>query len=263
LTYQWKFNGTNISGANASTYSVANAQPAKAGSYTVAVTNAYGSATSTAAVLTVNYSLTATATVGGTVSANPNQTTFTPNSSVILTATPSAGYVFTGWSGSASGTSNPLNLTVSTNLSITANFITNVASIVVDDIAATYTGTWTTGSATNEYATDYRYASGAFLIATATATFTPTIVTAGNYDVYVWSPTDSSSSASAPYLVSYNGGTTSVSVNETTGQGSWKLIASAKAFAKGASGYVRISNNSSDLKRVTADAVRFVYSSTQ
>jgi hypothetical protein len=133
----------------------------------------------------------------------------------------------------------------------------------VDDKAATFTGTWSTGSATNEYATDYRYASGAFFFASATATFTPTIVTAGKYDVYVWYPTYSSSSTSAPYLITYSGGTASVSVNETTSPGTWVLIASGEQFAQGTSGSVKISNNSGDFKSVTADAVRFVYSATQ
>ena len=88
-------------------------------------------------------------------------------------------------------------------------------------------------------------------------------MTAGKYDVYVWYPTYSSSSTSAPYLITYSGGTTSVSVNETTSPGTWVLIASGEQFAQGTSGNVKISNNSGDLKSVTADAVRFVYSASQ
>jgi hypothetical protein len=54
LSYFWQFNGTNLPGATASSYSVSNAQTAQAGNYTVAVTNLYGSVTSAVAVLTVN-----------------------------------------------------------------------------------------------------------------------------------------------------------------------------------------------------------------
>ena len=54
LTYQWSFNGTNITGATDTTLTLTNVQLSQAGSYTVLVTNAYGSALSTNAVLTVN-----------------------------------------------------------------------------------------------------------------------------------------------------------------------------------------------------------------
>ena len=54
LSYQWRFNGGNISGATTSSYTKNNVQAANAGSYTVVVTNAYGSANSANAVLTVH-----------------------------------------------------------------------------------------------------------------------------------------------------------------------------------------------------------------
>lgn len=53
LNYQWRFNGTNISGATQSSYTRTSAQPADAGSYSVVVTNIAGSATSSNAGLTV------------------------------------------------------------------------------------------------------------------------------------------------------------------------------------------------------------------
>ena len=54
LTYQWRFNSTNISGAIASSLTLTNVQPADAGSYTVIVTNSAGSITSTVAALAVH-----------------------------------------------------------------------------------------------------------------------------------------------------------------------------------------------------------------
>lgn len=53
LTYQWYFNGTAISGATASTYSIASAATANAGRYHAVVRNSSSSATSTAATLSV------------------------------------------------------------------------------------------------------------------------------------------------------------------------------------------------------------------
>ncbi len=54
-TYQWKKDGTNISGATSSSYTIATVTSVDAGNYTVVATNTQGSATSNAATLTVNY----------------------------------------------------------------------------------------------------------------------------------------------------------------------------------------------------------------
>ena len=53
LSYQWRFNSTNISGATSASYTISNVQSANAGSYTVVVSNSAGSVTSSAATLTV------------------------------------------------------------------------------------------------------------------------------------------------------------------------------------------------------------------
>jgi hypothetical protein len=52
-TYQWRFNGTPISGATAATLSLTSVTSANAGDYTVVATNDLGTATSSAATLTV------------------------------------------------------------------------------------------------------------------------------------------------------------------------------------------------------------------
>ncbi len=54
LSYQWKKNGSNISGANAATFSIGAVTAGDAGSYTVEVTSTCGPVLSAAAVLTVN-----------------------------------------------------------------------------------------------------------------------------------------------------------------------------------------------------------------
>jgi hypothetical protein len=53
LTYQWAFNGTNISGGTGPSLSLLNVQLAQAGTYTVQITNPYGTTNSPPAVLTV------------------------------------------------------------------------------------------------------------------------------------------------------------------------------------------------------------------
>jgi endonuclease/exonuclease/phosphatase family metal-dependent hydrolase len=54
LTYQWLFNGTNISGATTNPFILPNAQFTNAGNYSVTVTNIAGSITSSNAFLTVS-----------------------------------------------------------------------------------------------------------------------------------------------------------------------------------------------------------------
>jgi alpha-tubulin suppressor-like RCC1 family protein len=54
FTYQWRHNGTNISGATDATLTLSNVGASQGGSYTVVVSNAYGSVTSNAAALTID-----------------------------------------------------------------------------------------------------------------------------------------------------------------------------------------------------------------
>ena len=56
---------------------------------------------------------------GGTVEGGG---TYNWGDTATLTATPAEGYVFSGWSGDAGGTDNPLSVTVDSDKSITANF---------------------------------------------------------------------------------------------------------------------------------------------
>lgn len=56
LSYQWQFNGANISGATNSSYTNESAAVTDAGHYTVVVTNLYGSSTSSVATVTINQS---------------------------------------------------------------------------------------------------------------------------------------------------------------------------------------------------------------
>ncbi|MBE0543007.1 MAG: immunoglobulin domain-containing protein [Verrucomicrobia bacterium] len=53
LTYQWRFNQTNLLSVNDPTLTLPNVQPGNAGNYSVVVTNLYGAATSSVAVLTL------------------------------------------------------------------------------------------------------------------------------------------------------------------------------------------------------------------
>ncbi|MEM7656741.1 MAG: T9SS type A sorting domain-containing protein, partial [Bacteroidota bacterium] len=58
----------------------------------------------------------------GSVSKSPNQANYNAGTNVTLTATADPGYQFSGWSGDASGSTNPLSITMNSNRNITANF---------------------------------------------------------------------------------------------------------------------------------------------
>ncbi|HON29388.1 MAG TPA: InlB B-repeat-containing protein, partial [Mesotoga infera] len=64
-----------------------------------------------------------TNTVGqGSVSKNPDKSTYAHGEIVQLTAIPSTGWSFTGWSEDLSGTANPANITMDSNKTITVTF---------------------------------------------------------------------------------------------------------------------------------------------
>jgi subtilisin-like proprotein convertase family protein len=65
LIYQWRFNGVDVGGATATSYTRFSAQPADAGSYDVVVTNVAGAITSAPATLTVTNPCAPTALVNG------------------------------------------------------------------------------------------------------------------------------------------------------------------------------------------------------
>ena len=68
------------------------------------------------------YTLTINTSGSGTVSINPQGTSFDSGSTVTLTAAPSEGATFTGWSGAASGTSSTVSILMNSNKEVSAVF---------------------------------------------------------------------------------------------------------------------------------------------
>jgi Domain of unknown function (DUF4082)/Immunoglobulin domain/FG-GAP-like repeat len=151
-TYQWRKGSRNISGATASSYTIAAVSSANAATYTVVVKNSSGSVTSNGAVLTVK-----AATAAPTITTQPVSQTAVTGASVTFTAaasgTPAPTYQ---WQ------KNGANISGATSASYT---IANVAT----GNAGTYTmvATNSAGSATS---------NGAVLTVNA-ATVAPTITT--------------------------------------------------------------------------------------
>jgi uncharacterized repeat protein (TIGR02543 family) len=67
------------------------------------------------------YTLNVTAE-NGSVAKVPNEQNYNSGAQVVLTPTPATGYEFTSWSGDATGSNNPLTVTMNSNKNITANF---------------------------------------------------------------------------------------------------------------------------------------------
>ncbi len=68
------------------------------------------------------YTLTIAAGAGGATSPSPGSYDYDSGSEVSVTATPNSEYQFSEWSGDASGTTNPITITMDSDKSITANF---------------------------------------------------------------------------------------------------------------------------------------------
>jgi hypothetical protein len=140
------------------------------GSYTfgVCVVDSFGAETCQAATLTVvqyNLTVTTAGTGSGTVAVSPVGTScgsgcyaYAAGTTVQLTATPSSGSTFNGWSGACSGTGT-CTVTMSQDQSVTATFGTSGGSSTTEVWVGTITGT-ATDSATGGV-TSGCYASGA------------------------------------------------------------------------------------------------------
>lgn len=76
----------------------------------------------TGEVTPVSYTLLSAVMGNGLVSVEPQKTSYAAGSTVTFTAKPAPGWEFTGWSGSTTGTINPLALTMDDNKSVLATF---------------------------------------------------------------------------------------------------------------------------------------------
>jgi uncharacterized repeat protein (TIGR02543 family) len=77
------------------------------------------------------FSLNVTVNGSGSVLKYPDRLTYDKDSIVRLTAIPEYGYLFTGWSGDVTGTTNPISVTMNADKNITASFILDSASQVM------------------------------------------------------------------------------------------------------------------------------------
>jgi uncharacterized repeat protein (TIGR02543 family) len=110
------------------------------------------------------YTLTTSSTPngGGTISVSPAGSSFNAGTTAALTATAASGYTFAGWSGDATGTTNPLSVTMDANKNIAATF--TAVEVTKYSLTTTVVGQ---GSVSPSSGT---YASGTNISLTATPT---------------------------------------------------------------------------------------------
>lgn len=187
LTYQWYKDGSAISGATSSSYTISSVTSSNAGSYTVVVSNSVGNVTSSAATLTVT-----TAVAAPTITANPSSQAVTVGHTASFTASSSIGsgtwQVSTNSGSSWSSTSDGSTYTGSSSTTLTVASVTSAMNGYLYRYVSTNSG----GSATSTsavltvvsallpYPTGLALSSsGSFIVVDATANTVATLTTAG------------------------------------------------------------------------------------
>jgi hypothetical protein len=141
---------------------------------------------------------------------------------------------------------------VSQNINVTSGTV----EVILDNAQAGFTASasWFTGtSSTDKYASNYRFRSTA--ATSDPATWAVTLPSAGSYQVHAWWPQGSNRSLTAPYIVYYNGGSQTVSVNQQINGGKWNLLTTQSMLA--GSNQVKLSCWTTTGKVVLADAIRW------
>ena len=146
-----------------------------------------------------------------------------------------------------------------------------VNNIVLDNPQATTVGAWTAtrtfyngtfygnGSGTDfdsfgtNYATHTQGPGGAYI------NYTPRIVVPGDYDLYECHVTRSDASTATPFQIYYDGGSTTVSANQSVNPGKWCLLG-RYFFAAGTAGTIRVLDSFPDAGKVAiADGLKLVF----
>jgi PKD repeat protein len=129
------------------------------------------------------------------------------------------------------------------------------SDVIIDNGAAdtSSTGTWINSSAVLPYGANSLYAKTAG--AAYSWSFTPSIT--GDYEVYMWWTAATTRVTSVPITIQYNGGTSSVTVNQRLNGGQWNLLDQVPLQA-GIKYSVTVTSTSASLS-TCADAVLFIH----
>ncbi|HZM04037.1 MAG TPA: hypothetical protein VFC44_13585 [Candidatus Saccharimonadales bacterium] len=155
-----------------------------------------------------------------------------------------------------------INSLVGSTLYTTNGSFSTTDTLILNTGDASYTSGYWTGTSVGSaiYGTYYQFANTTANNPTASATYTPNIPAAGDYDVSVWYPISTNFTTNAQMYVS--GATNELidSVNQTVNGGSWQPLATNLYFASGTGGHVVIYNDTGETNRyVVANAMKWSY----
>jgi uncharacterized lipoprotein YddW (UPF0748 family) len=129
-------------------------------------------------------------------------------------------------------------------------------SVVIDNAGSGFSASASWGTSTYStqlHGTDYRFAEP--VSSSDPAWFRTAIPSAGNYRVEVWYPANSGYNSATPYIVAASGGSQTVTVDQRSGGGQWRVLGTY-ALAAGTYNVVGVSRWTSTTGYVIADAVR-------
>ncbi len=123
--------------------------------------------------------------------------------------------------------------------------------IGVRDTSRSFSGTWCLSESASKYGANSLYSCGS---ATDTYRWTPSIATAGFYDVYVWWSSHTNRSANVPVTVKHAAGMSVKNYNQRIGGGQW-VLHGRYSLVVGTSNYAEVSDVNG---QAAADALKFV-----
>jgi uncharacterized delta-60 repeat protein len=128
ISYQWRKNGTKLTGATSTNLTLLDVDSTDTGYYSVIASNPGGSTTSSVVRLTVNFfvspiSVTVQPVNGGTVTPDFDGRGLEIGRTYTFTAKPAKGFLFTNWSGFETASTPVLTFVMQSNEVLQANFV--------------------------------------------------------------------------------------------------------------------------------------------
>jgi hypothetical protein len=197
---------------------------------------------------------------GGVVTCNLGDIANGGGVSVTIVVSTTSADTLTNTASVSSATDDPNTANNSDDEETTVAPIGPPDEIIIDnqDPEFSTVGTWRTRnwSIYNAYNGDFQFTSAGD--GSRQAIFTPNIITAGDYEVFIWFVTSNLGATNTPHTVNYNGGSTTIEIDQRAApsEGGYWFSLGVYNFSVGTSGSIVVSDNADWL--VLADAVRLV-----